>query len=138
MPPYRTPGESNEQRPGPGGTAGGMGEFLLGVVLLIAGGYLFLDSVQVTSSGFGGLFGFDRGSFGLSIIPLLLGVGLLFFNGQSKIGWLLAIAGMVIIFVGIISRLDIYFHRRSLFETLLMLGFMAAGGGLIARSLKAH
>ena len=115
-----------------------MGEFLLGLVLLIAGGYLFLDSVQVTAGGFGSLFGMGRSSFGLSLIPLLLGGGLLFFDGRSKIGWLLAIAGLVIIFVGIISRLDIYFHRRSLFETLLMLGFMAAGGGLIARSLKAH
>ena len=139
MPPYRSSDDdARTSRPGPGGTSGGMGEFLLGLGLLVVGGYLFLDSVQVTSGGFGSLFGFGQGSFGLSLIPLLLGIGMLFFDGGSKLGWLLAGAGLLIIVAGVISRLDIYFHRRSLFETLLMLGLIAAGGGLIARSLRAH
>ena len=63
-------------------------------------------------------------------------VGLLFFDGASKIGWLLGGGGLIIIVVGVISRMDVYFTRRSLFETLLMLGLIAAGGGLIARSLR--
>jgi uncharacterized protein len=125
------------QRPGPGGTSGGTGEFVAGFLLMVAGGYLFLDSVHVTSH-WGGLFGLGRGSFGLSLLPLLVGIGFLFFNGKSAGGWLLVAAGAIIIFVGVLSRLDIYFTRKSLFETLLMLGMLAGGVGLIVRSLRAH
>jgi hypothetical protein len=136
---YRSDDSASDRvpRPGPGGTRGGMAEFLVGLGMLVVGGYLFLDSVQVTTSG-GALFNFGRGSFGLSLIPLLLGVGLLFFNGRSVVGWLLAGAGMLIVFAGIISRMDVYFTRTSLFETLLMLGLIAGGIGLIARAVKEH
>ena len=47
MTPYRTPGKV---RLGPGGTKGGGYTFLIGLVMVIAGGYLFLDNVLVTSN----------------------------------------------------------------------------------------
>jgi hypothetical protein len=122
---------------GAGGTRGGVGEFVLGAVLLAAGGYLLLDTVQVTSN-FGALWGWGYGSFGLSLIPLFLGVALLFFNGRSVPGWALTILGAVIIFVGILARMTIYFRQTSLFNVLLMLVLIAAGLGLVARSLRAH
>ncbi|MGQ0642378.1 MAG: hypothetical protein ACT4P6_16645 [Gemmatimonadaceae bacterium] len=74
---------------------------------------------------------------GMSLIPLLLGIGLLFFTGRSLFGWLLTGAGAVIILAGIIGNMQIYFRGTSLFDTLLMLGLMAAGIGLVAASLKA-
>jgi hypothetical protein len=37
-------------------------------------------------------------SFGLSLLPLLFGIGLLFFNGRSILGWLLLLIGAAIIF----------------------------------------
>jgi hypothetical protein len=136
MSPYRSPGEPGEPR-GAGGTAGGVGEFLIGFAMLIAGGYLFLDSVMVTSD-FGSLFGWGRGSFGLSLVPLFAGVVALFFNGKSKIGWALTFGGLIIIVAGVVSRLQIYFRPRSLFDTLLMLVLIAGGVGLIARALRPH
>jgi hypothetical protein len=135
MTPYRE--SPDGQRPGAGGTRGGIAEFLVGLLLLVVGGYLFLDSVQVTTQP-GGLFGFGRGSFGLSLLPLLFGVGILFFNGRSVLGWILSGGGLAIVLAGVISRMDFYFARRSLFETLLMLGLIAAGIGLIARAVKEH
>jgi hypothetical protein len=142
MPPYREPADPDLRdlragRAGPGGTSGGTGEFLVGLGLLIVGGYLFLDSVAVTSQ-WGSLFNWGQGSFGLSLLPVLLGVGVLFFNGKSILGWVLAGGGLAIIFVGVISRLSIHFKARSLFDTLLVLGLVAAGIGLIARSLRPH
>jgi hypothetical protein len=68
---------------------------------------------------------------------LLLGVGLLFANGRSLAGWLLTWAGAVIIFVGILTHLEIYFRPTSLFNTLLMLVLLIGGLGLVARSLRA-
>jgi hypothetical protein len=74
--------------------------------------------------------------FGLSLFPLLIGIGVLFFNGRSLLGWLLTGAGALIIVVGIIANLGIYFRPASLFDTLLMLGLVAGGIGLVARALQ--
>ena len=109
--------------------------FLIGLAMLIGGGYLFLDNVVVRSS-YAELWGFGRGTFGLSLIPLLIGVGTLFFNGRSVIGWLLTGGGAIIIVAGIISRLIVHYQPLSLFDTLLIFVLIAGGIGLIARSVK--
>ena len=119
----------------PGGTSGGAGEFLLGFAMAVAGAYLLVDRVTVTS-GHWSLWGYN--AFGLSLLPLLIGTGLLFFSGRSVAGWLLVVAGAVIIFAGILSNLNLYFAPTSLFATLTMLILLAAGLGLIARSLRPH
>ena len=124
------------ERKGAGGTPGGVGEFFLGLILAGIGTYLLLNQVQVHTSfwRFGGM----ANSFGISLLPLLIGIGVLFFNGKSTIGWVLAVGGFLFIVVGILANMDIYFQRTSLFNTLLMLGMMAAGLGLIVKSLRPH
>jgi uncharacterized protein len=126
-------GNETERR-GAGGTPGGIGQFLMGLVMAVAGAYLLTSQVVVTSNQWT-LWGYN--SFGLSLVPLLIGVGLLFFNGKSITGWLLLIAGVVIILAGILMNLTIYFRATSLFNTLMMLVLLAGGLGLIARSLRA-
>jgi hypothetical protein len=133
-----TPTSENKQdsascRFSPGGTRGGVGMFLFGLALAIAGGYLIMNQVQVTS-GYWQWFGTN--TFGLTLIPLIIGIGLLFFKARSVMGWLLAGGGTVIIFVGILANLTIYFRTTSLFNTILMLVLFVAGLGLIARSLR--
>ncbi|HEX8271146.1 MAG TPA: hypothetical protein VF615_00765 [Longimicrobiaceae bacterium] len=119
----------------PGGTSGGLLEFLGGVAMVVAGGYLLTSRVTVTS-GYWTLWGYN--AFGLSMLPLLVGIGMLFFNGRSFFGWLLLLAGAVIILAGIIASLSIYFQPTSLFATLMILGLMAGGIGLILRGLRPH
>lgn len=120
---------------GAGGTPGGLGEFLIGLAMAAAGGYLLTQQVTVTS-GFWHLWGYN--TFGLTLVPLLFGVALLFFNGRSKVGWLLLFVGAVILLAGILMHLDIYFRPTSLFNTLVMLILLFGGIGLIARSLRSH
>lgn len=132
----RSDAEEDERRVrGAGGTRGGVGEFLLGLAMAVAGAYILTNRVTVTS-GFWTIWGYN--GFGLSLLPLIFGIGLLFFNGRSKAGWLLLGAGAVIIFIGILMHLDIYFQPTSLFNTILMLVLLAGGIGLVARSLRAH
>jgi multisubunit Na+/H+ antiporter MnhF subunit len=119
---------------GAGGTSGGVGMFLGGLAMVIAGGYLLLTRVSVVSGGWH-FYGYN--AFGLSLVPLLIGIGVLFYNGRSIPGWLLTLGGALIIVVGIIANLRIYFQPTSLFDTLLMLGMLAAGIGLVARSPRA-
>lgn len=118
---------------GAGGTSGGVGMFLGGLALVIAGAYLLLTRVSVVSGGWR-FYGYN--AFGLTLVPLLIGIGVLFYNGRSIVGWLLTLGGALIILVGIIANLHIYFQPTSLFDTLLMLGMLAAGIGLVARSLR--
>jgi hypothetical protein len=120
---------------GAGGTQGGVGQFFLGLLMAVGGAYLLTNQVSV-SSGFWAWFG--PHTFGLSLVPLVLGIGILFFDGRSYLGWLLAAAGAVIIFLGILMNLRIYFEPTSLFNTLLMLVLLAVGLGLVARSLKPY
>ncbi len=127
--------EDEHTRRGAGGTRGGVGEFLLGLGMAVAGAYLLTQQVTVTS-GYWTLWGYN--AFGLSLLPLLFGVGILFFNGKSLAGWLLTFAGVVIILAGVIMNLGVYFQPTSLFNTLVMLVLLAGGVGLIARSLRAH
>src|SRR5918911_4568065 len=127
--------EDGIRRRGAGGTPGGVGEFLAGLAMAVAGAYMLTQRVTVTS-GFWTLWGYS--TFGLSLLPLVVGVGLLFYNGKSIAGWLLTFAGVVIIFVGVLMNLQIYFQPTSLFSTIVMLVLLAGGLGLIARSLRPH
>ena len=119
---------------GAGGTPGGLGGFFAGAAMVVAGAYLLLARVTV-SGGYWDLWGYD--AFGLSLLPLLVGIGLLFFDGRSVAGWALTAIGSIIILAGIVANLRIYFRATSLFDTLVMLGLLAGGLGLIARSLRA-
>jgi hypothetical protein len=116
-----------------GGTPGGLGSFLWGFALAVFGAYLLTQQVTVSSGGWY-LWGYN--AFGLSLLPFMAGVGFLFFDGKSLLGWLLLVAGLVIIFAGVLMNLNIYFRSTSLFNTLLMLAALAGGIGLIVRSLR--
>jgi len=120
---------------GAGGTEGGIGQFFLGLIMAVGGAYLLTQQVMV-SSGFWGWFG--PHTFGLSLLPLTVGIGVLFFDGKSVAGWLLTLGGAAIVFLGILMNLRVYFEPTSLFNTLVMLLLLAGGLGLVARSLRAR
>lgn len=120
---------------GAGGTPGGVGQFFIGLLCAVAGGWLLLNQVTVTSRGYWSLYGYN--GFGLSLIPFILGTGLIFYNARSIAGWVLLAAGLTIVLVGILVNLNIYFRPTSLFNTLLMLALLAGGVGLMAAALRA-
>ena len=95
-----------------------------------------LTNRVVVASGFWSVWGYN--AFGPSLLPLIIGIGILFFNGKSKVGWLLLFVGVVVIFTGIIMNLHIYFEQTSLFNTVVMFVLLAGGIGLICRGLMPH
>jgi hypothetical protein len=119
-----------------GGTPGGTRTFLLGMIMAIVGGYLLFQQVQVGGGYWSwNLFGGGAGrSFGITLLPLLLGIGILFVNGKSFAGRLLTFGGALVILVGIIANLDIHFQQTSLWNTLVMLVLLVGGIGLVVRS----
>ena len=118
-------------------------QFFIGFLLLGGGLYWLLNSFTVTSlmgtmGGFGNysLFGM-RITGGVMLIPLLLGIGLIFFlDGRKRIiGYSVASLGLFIILISLISTLEFRpKYGNTLYVYILMLGMIAAGAGLIIKS----
>src|SRR5208282_4065438 len=94
-----------------GGTPGGLGHFLIGFTMTCVGGYLLSNQVSVVGS-YWNFYGTN--TFGITLFPMLIGVSILFWNGRSLVGWLLAIAGTLFILAGVIANMHIYFQPTSL------------------------
>ena len=118
-----------------GGTPGGLGQFLMGFIMACVGGYLIANQVTVMGS-----YWMFRGNnaFGITLLPMLFGIGILFWNGRSAIGWLLTVGGGLFILAGVIANMHIYFQPTSLFNTLVMLVLLVGSVGLVVRSLSPH
>jgi hypothetical protein len=99
------------------------------------GGYFLANQVSVVGS-YWSFYGAN--TFGMTLVPLLIGVGILFWNGRNLVGWLLTVAGALFILAGVIANMHIYFQPTSLFNTLVMLILLVGGLGLIARALRPH
>ena len=124
----------SEARRGAGGTPGGLGEFIVGALLTFTGVYLILSRVTVTT----GFWNFGGHAFGVMLIPLIGGIAALFNNGKSIIGWVLTLGTLIAILLGVLLNMNIYFEQTSLTIVLVMVGTMAAGLGLIFKSLRPH
>jgi hypothetical protein len=104
--------------------------------MVCLGGYFLANQVSVVGS-YWSFYG--TSTFGLTLVPMLFGVGLLFWNGRSVLGWLLTVAGALFILAGVIANMHIHFERTSLFNTILMLMLLLVRGlGLIARAVQLH
>jgi hypothetical protein len=122
---------------GPGGTPGGLGEALLGLIMMAVGVYVVFDHVTVHTS-FWRFMGSPGQSFGVTLLPLLFGIGVLFFNGSSVLGWVLFVGGIFLILLGVLMNLDVYFRPTSLVNTIIMFGLVVGGIGMFARGLRPH
>ncbi len=118
-----------------GGTPGGIGEFLIGLVMTCIGGYLISNQVSVVGS-YWSFYGAN--TFGVTLVPMLFGVAILFWNGKSTIGCVLTAAGALFFLAGVIANMHIYFQPTTLFNTMVMLVLLVGGLGLIARSIASH
>ena len=125
---------------GAGGTPGGIGDFILGAVLTLVALYLISTQVRVTTGFFGWRMGFGGGvsAFGLTMIFMIIGVVLIFVNGKSKVGWIIAGGSVLFTLVGIIASLRVYFQSTTLFVAIGMFVLLAAGIGLMIRGVRPH
>jgi hypothetical protein len=126
---------------GSGGTPGGVGLFFLGLAMAAAGAWALTNQVTVSDGFFAAglvvpVIGYQVHSFGLSLIPFIVGIAFLFFDAKSLVGWILSVSGFAIIIAGILMTLHIQFRPTTLFNTLVMLVLLFGGVGLILRSFK--
>jgi len=126
---------------GAGGTSGGIGRFFLGLIMLIGGGYLLLDSIHVYNNFHFSTRMFSVGNYGVTsgiiLIPMMLGIGMVFYNAKNFIGWLLFLGSVVALIFGVISNIQFTMSNMSLFELLVILVLFVGGIGLLLGSLKS-
>jgi hypothetical protein len=127
---------------GAGGTSGGTGQFFLGLVMMCGGFYLLLNGIVVSSS-----FGFATRLFGIGgvgvtggiiLIPLIIGVAMIFYNARSALGWLLAVGSLAAMIFGVIASLSMSLRTMSAFELICILVLAFGGLGLFLRSLRSQ
>ena len=126
---------------GAGGTKGGSGQFLLGLLMMCGGFYLLLSAIAVTSNfGMGmRLFGIGGGygvTGGMVMLPLVIGIGMVFYNSKNYLGWLLAIGSLAALITGVIASVQFNLHSMSAFELITILVLAIGGLGLFLRSLR--
>jgi len=125
---------------GAGGTQGGIGRFFLGLVMTIAGGYLFLNAVRVTSNFHLGYGLYRVGGVnitgGMTLVPFIFGIGIVFYNSKNYLGWILTAGSLIMLFFGIITSIQFRFAHMSAFELITILVLFVGGIGLFLSSLK--
>ncbi len=112
-------------------------EFFMGFLLLGGGVYWVLNSFEVSSSwgmGYYSLFGM-RITGGVMLIPLLIGIGLLFFMEKKVIGGCVTALGLLIILISLLSSVSFRARYTTLWVYVLMFGMIAAGAGLLVKTL---
>ena len=125
---------------GAGGTEGGVGRFFGGLAMLFMGLYLLLQSISVTT-GFGmghalmSYQGFGVTS-GMIMIPMVIGVGMLFYDGKNIIAWLLSCGSLMAMVAGVIASIRFRLVGLSAFDLIVMLVLIAGGAGLLLSSLR--
>ncbi len=131
---------------GSGGSDGGLGQFVIGLVMSVVAVYLFFDSVLVRTDGGGMISGMMRGgrgqggimettSMGILFIPFFLGVFALFVNAKQKWAWGLTYIGLGVLAVEILSRIRFVVNMK-LTHLGLMLVLFAAGCAFMFRSYR--
>lgn len=124
---------------GAGGTQGGLGRFFIGLAMMIGGGYLFLNSINVvTGFHWGHRFhfqGFNLPS-GLILIPTIFGIGLIFYNSKNILGWILFLGSLLALSLGVLMSVKFSFARMTAFDLIMILVLVFGGLGFFVSSLK--
>ena len=125
---------------GAGGTNGGIGQFFIGLVMMIIGFYLLLNSITVTSSFGLGYRLYSWGGYsmtsGMVMFPFIFGIGIVFYNSKNPLGWLLSIGAIIALIAGVIASIRFNFRSMSAFDLITILVLAIGGLGLFIRSLK--
>lgn len=112
-----------------------LGTFLIGIVCLAIGLFMVFQATDVGFAWHNWNVGLFRVPTGLVVVPLFIGIILLFYKPKSFVSWLVAGLGTLLILVTIIMSVDIIFRRTSLFAFVMMFGFILAGIGLLLKTI---
>ena len=112
--------------------------FFAGLLMFGGGLFMILQNAKVTSSWSMGYF-YHIGSWGvpngLIMLPLLIGIVMLFMMEKRIFGWIVSALGLLFILLTILMSVRITWQTTSAYSFILMFGLVAAGGGLMLKGL---
>lgn len=112
-------------------------KFFIGLVMLGAGLFMIFQNINVTSN-WGGYF-FHIGSFhlanGMIMLPLIVGIGMLFLMKRKIFGWAVLAIGVVIVLLSVLMTTHLTWKTTNAYIFVIMFGMTAAGAGLVLREL---
>ena len=112
-----------------------LAQFLIGLAMLVSGGYWFLSSVAVHTAFYNLRLGGMRLNGGLVVVPFIVGVIWICVNTDSFGAKLLTGAGFLMIVASVIAGTEFVFRYTSLYNYLIMLVLMFGGAALILKVL---
>ncbi len=125
---------------GAGGTPGGVLTFLIGLIMTCGGFYLLLNAIVIRANFGLGYRVYSFGGYGITsgmiMIPFLFGVGMIFYDRRSSIGWLLTVGSVVALIFGVLSTVNFSMRGMSAFDLMVILVLAFGGIGLLLRSLS--
>ncbi|MBI4532577.1 MAG: hypothetical protein HY711_01410 [Candidatus Melainabacteria bacterium] len=108
---------------------------IAGFGLLLTGLFLVFNHVHL-GTGFLSWFGLAGQGFGLILIPLVAGIGLILYDHKKRLGWMLTAASVALLLFAILSQLVMTFPPMSLLGLIIMLLPFAFGGALLMKSFE--
>lgn len=113
-----------------------MKSFISGLAFFVIGVFLITQNT-IVRAGFnlGGITGGYNPPFGLLLLPVIIGVILLFAMDKQYLGWILIGFGIVTILLGLLMGLEISFKPTTLYQALMMFVLVAVGSGLMIRGV---
>lgn len=109
--------------------------FFLGVILLGAGLFMLSKRIMVHSSWYIWRIGSFDLSSGTVTLPLIIGIIWYFFDSKSIIPKMIITLSVIFIVLTIIMSVRINFVATSMFDYIIMFGMVAAGSGLLLKTL---
>ena len=112
--------------------------FFGGLAMMAVGLFLLFNRVHVGSAGFGWgrlSFGFFSMPSGLVVVPLIIGVVWMFATDGSFVSKIFTVISVLFIIAAIIMNTSFWVDRMTMFDWLLMLIMIFAGGTMVATVL---
>lgn len=111
--------------------------FFLGLLMFAGGIFMILQNVIVRSSW--GTSFYRIGTWavpnGMIMLPVLIGIVMLFVMEKRIFGWIVFVLGLLFILLTIIMSVEISWKTSNAYMFVMMFGLTAAGGGLLMRVL---
>lgn len=107
----------------------------MGSGCLLLGILLFFNHVRIGTPFLAGLFGFGHAGIGFTLVPLMIGIGIILYDYKLRVGWIITAASCALVFFAVLAQLIMTFPATSLLGLIIMLLPLAAGAALLAKGL---
>jgi len=110
------------------------GAYFGGLALIFAGLVMVFQHVRV-GSGLFAMLGMGSGGFALLFLPLMVGIGMMFYDSKNKWGWIVTALSCVFLILATLATLTMTFSSVTMLQLIVMFVPFALGAALLVKGL---